>query len=63
MMEGVQGFLSRLDLAEHVEMFMAKGFDSEDDLPYLKEEDLDSMYITDHKARQKILQAGKFFNF
>ncbi|XP_060556254.1 uncharacterized protein LOC132716926 [Ruditapes philippinarum] len=61
MMEGVQGFLSRLDLAEHVEMFMAKGFDSEDDLPYLKEEDLDSMYITDHKARQKILQAAPHY--
>ena len=60
MMEGVQSFLSRLDLAEHMEMFMAKGFDCEDDLPYIQAEDLDTMYINDHKARQKILQAGKF---
>lgn len=62
-MDGVQGFLSRLDLSEHLEMFVAKGFDSEDDLPYLVEEDLDAMYITDHRARQKILRAGKFKTF
>ncbi|XP_053391793.1 uncharacterized protein LOC128554549, partial [Mercenaria mercenaria] len=60
-MEGVQSFLSRLDLAEHAEMFMTKGFDTEDDLTYLVEEDLDSMYITDHKARQKILQAAPHY--
>ncbi|XP_053402375.1 uncharacterized protein LOC128557872 [Mercenaria mercenaria] len=60
-MEGVQSFLSRLDLAEHAEMFMTKGFDTEDDLTYLVEEDLDSMYITDQKARQKILQAAPHY--
>lgn len=61
-MEGVQSFLRRLGLDEHVEMFMAKGFDSEDDLPHIIEADLDVMYITNHKDRQLLLQAGKSFN-
>jgi hypothetical protein len=59
MTEGVQNFLSRLGLDGHLEMFMARGFDSEDDIPHLQDADLDAMYITNQDERSKILEAGK----
>lgn len=58
---GVQNFLLRLGLEKHEEMFVAKGFDSEDDLPYLQGEDLDVMYITDPNDRRKLLEAAPHF--
>lgn len=61
MTDGVKNFLSRLGLDVHFKMFIAKGFDSEDDLPFLNDKDLDCMYISDAPDRSKILQAALNF--
>lgn len=61
MTDGVKHFLENLGLAKHFEMFTAKGFDSEDDIPWLCDEDLNSMYIVDSESRAKILEAGTLF--
>lgn len=58
MTEGVQGFLGELGLLQYYDMFVIKGFDSEDDLCYLDGKDLDAMYITDPDHRKQILCSG-----
>lgn len=58
MTDGVRRFLMKLGLSQHFEMFSAKGFDCEDDIHWLCEEDLNSMYIVDPATRTKILEAG-----
>ena len=58
MTDGVKLFLTGLGLRQHFEMFAAKGFDAEDDIRWLCEDDLNSMYIVDQSARLKILDAG-----
>lgn len=57
-MNGVQTFLGDLGLCQYYDMFVIKGFDSENDLAYLDAKDLDAMYITDTDHRKQILDAG-----
>ncbi|XP_071172366.1 uncharacterized protein [Mytilus edulis] len=61
MTEGVQGFLGELGLLQYYDMFVIKGFDSEDDLCYLDGKDLDAMYITDPDHRKQILCSASDF--
>ncbi|XP_063443449.1 uncharacterized protein LOC134723836, partial [Mytilus trossulus] len=61
MTEGVQGFLGELGLLQYYDMFVIKGFDSEDDLCYLDGKDLDAMYITDPDHRKHILCSASDF--
>lgn len=58
MTEGVKLFLRNLNLEQYHEMFVAKGFDLESDICHLNDADLDSMYITEDRHRQQILEAG-----
>jgi len=61
MTEGVKEFLNGLGLGAHFDMFVAKGFEKEGDIPYLTGDDLTCMYITDEDDREKILEACKLF--
>ena len=58
MTEGVKTFLEKLGLMQYYDMFLAKGFDSEDDLCYLNGADLDTMYIDNEAHRTAIIRAG-----
>ena len=58
MTEGLRLFLKSLNLEQHYDMFLAKGFDSESDICHLNSEDLDSMYISEDHDRKQILEAG-----
>jgi hypothetical protein len=59
MTEGVKQFLGVLGLEYYYEMFVAKGFELEDDLCHMTNYDLEhDLYITDGTHRQLILQAG-----
>lgn len=61
MTESVQTFLGDLGLLQYYDMFVIKGFDSEEDLCYVDGKDLDAMYITDPDHRKQILGAGEWF--
>lgn len=61
MSSGVQAFLGDLGLLQYYDMFVIKGFDSEDDLCFIDEKDLDAMYITDTDHRAQILGAASDF--
>ena len=63
MTEGVQNFLGDLGLLQYFDMFVIKGFDSEEDLSHLNIRDLDAMYITDPDHRKQILEAGMYSMF
>ncbi|KAK3086301.1 hypothetical protein FSP39_016535 [Pinctada imbricata] len=56
--EGIQTFLADLGLVQYLDMFLMKGYDSEDDLSHLSDCDLDDMMITDPDHRQLILQTA-----
>ena len=58
--EGVKKFLSRLGLDRYYGMFIAKGFDSEGDISYLDQSDLDAMYIIDESDRGTLLRSGRY---
>jgi hypothetical protein len=59
MTEGVKRFLGELGLEHYYEIFVAKGFELEDDLCHVTSYDLEhDLYITDGNHRQLILQAG-----
>ena len=60
MTESVQTFLGDLGLLQYYDMFVIKGFDSEEDLCYVDGKDLDAMYITDPDHRKQILGAGEW---
>lgn len=57
--EGVKLFLQRLNLEQYLDIFIAKGFDREFDIPHISTEDLDSMKIKDSTHRELILKNGK----
>jgi hypothetical protein len=60
---GVEQFLEALGLGHYYEMFVAKGFDLEDDLCNMTAQDLEhALYITDGNHRQQILNAGTMLN-
>ncbi|KAK3603894.1 hypothetical protein CHS0354_042904 [Potamilus streckersoni] len=61
MTEGVRNFLDGLGLVEHYDMFVAKGFDSEEDISHLCPEDLDLMFINDEAQRKLIIEASRRF--
>ena len=58
---GVFTFLEQIGLSQYYEMFLAKGFDSGKDLPFVEREDLDMMHITNKKHRDLIISQGTFF--
>ena len=58
MTEGVKQFLRSLNLERYYDMFLAKGFDLESDICNLNSSDLDSMYISEDRHRNQILEAG-----
>ena len=57
--EGVKDFLDQMDLGKYWTSFKTRGFDREDDIINLTEEDLDVLDITCDSDRHLILQAGK----
>ncbi|KAL5021844.1 hypothetical protein ScPMuIL_000999 [Solemya velum] len=58
MTEGVKTFLENLGLLQYYDIFLAKGFDAESDIFYLRHSDLDSMYISDPDHRRIITNAA-----
>ena len=54
---GVYSFLATVGMTKHWNMFQAKGFEREDDIPELEELDLDGMNIMDGE-KKLILDAG-----
>jgi len=59
MTQGVETFLQDLGLLQYFDIFVIKGFDSEDDICNLNQSDLDAMLISDVDHRRIILSAGK----
>lgn len=58
MVECIRKFLEDLGLVQYFDMFLIKGFDSEDDIRHIDEHDLDSMLISDTDHRRQIIYAG-----
>jgi hypothetical protein len=58
----VKSFLENMGLVQYLDMFLIKGYDSESDITYLDEKDLDAMLISDPDHRHQILQAGKLLS-
>lgn len=54
---GARSFLQSIDMIRYWDVFKAKGYDREDDIPDITEQDMDCMNIVG-EDRRLILQAG-----